>query len=77
MIDAGILNGDIAIIKKQEGAENGDIIAVLMEDEATLKRFKLAGEKGYLVPENKAYSKFQFTEDMRVMGKLSGVFRVC
>ncbi len=75
MIEGGILDGDIAIIRKQETATNGDIVAALVEDEeATLKRFKLTGKNVQLIPENSAYQPI-VTKDVKILGILSGVFR--
>lgn len=76
MIEAGISEGDIAIIRKQEIADSGEIVAVMVDDEATLKRLKVSGDKKYLVPENSAYSRFQITDNMSIIGKLTGIFRV-
>jgi repressor LexA len=75
MIEGGILDGDIAIIKKQETANNGEIVAALVEDEeATLKRFKHTGKNIQLIPENSAYQPI-VTKDVKILGILSGVFR--
>jgi repressor LexA len=74
MVDEGIYNGDIAIIKKQDTAQNGDIVAALVDDEATLKIFKKAGGKIQLVPANAAYKPI-VADAVEVLGKLAGVFR--
>ncbi len=74
MAEGGIFDGDIAIIKKQESANNGEIVAALIEEEATLKRFKKAGNKVHLIPENDAYEPI-ITDNVTILGKLSGVFR--
>lgn len=74
MIDAGILNGDIAIIRQQHTANNGDIVAALVEDEATLKKFKLQNGKVHLIAENKAYGPI-ITDKISILGKLTAVFR--
>jgi repressor LexA len=75
MIEGGILDGDIAIIKQQDTANNGDIVAALVEDEeATLKRFKNTGKNVQLIPENSAYQPI-ITTDVKILGILSGVFR--
>ena len=56
MIDEGIFDGDIAIIKKTTSAENGKIAAVLtLDNEITLKIIKMTNQKIYLIPANKAY----------------------
>lgn len=74
MIDGGILDGDIAIIKKQNTANNGEIIAALLEDEATLKIFSKAGNAVKLVPMNSAYKPIE-CRDLSILGKLAAVFR--
>src|SRR5262249_36941150 len=56
MIEAGILDGDIAVIKKTEAADTGDIVVALIDDEeATLKRFRRRGASIALEPANTAY----------------------
>ena len=53
MIEAGIKEGDLLVIKKQNTAEDGEIVVALIEGEATLKRFYKKGKKIILHPENK------------------------
>ena len=56
MIEAGILDGDIALIRKSEAADTGDIVVALIDDEeATLKRFRRRGASIALEPANTAY----------------------
>lgn len=74
MIEGGIYDGDVAIIKKQNTANNGDIIAALLTDEATLKRLKLSGNKVHLMPENPAYEPI-VAENVTILGKLIALFR--
>lgn len=76
MINAHICDGDYLIIRKQSACEEGDIIAALIGDEATVKRFgKLNGEP-YLFPENDMYSPIPFnTEECKVLGKVVGLHR--
>lgn len=75
MEDGGIFDGDIAILQKQSTAVNGDIVAALLDDEATLKRFKRAGKEIRLIPENPAYKPI-ITNDVMILGKLKAVFRL-
>lgn len=76
MIEDGILEGDYAIIRRQDAAENGDIVCALIGEEATLKRFYRAGDKVTLKPANKNYEPMVFTKgDIRVLGKAVGVIR--
>lgn len=74
MKDAGIYDGDIAVIKKQSVADNGDIVVALIEDEATLKYFYKEKKKVRLQPANKAYKPITVT-DVAVVGKLVGIYR--
>lgn len=60
MIGAGIKNGDVVYIRKQSIVENGQIAAILIEDEATLKRFYKEGNEVYLQAENPAFRPLHF-----------------
>ena len=77
MIDEGIFEGDIAIIKKTTSAENGKIAAVLtLDNEITLKIIKMTNQKIYLIPANKAYDiKEHNLGDVQIQGTLSGIIR--
>jgi repressor LexA len=77
MIDAGILDGDVALIKKADGAETGDIVVALIDDEeATLKRFRRRGASIALEPANTAYEvRILPPNRVRIQGKMVGLFR--
>ena len=77
MIDEGIFDGDIAIIKKTASAENGKIAAVLtLDNEITLKKIKMTNQKIYLIPANKAYDiKEHNLGEVQIQGTLSGIIR--
>lgn len=77
MIDAGILDGDTAIIQRCTTAENGDIIVALVEEqEATLKRLRRKGDMVALEAANPAYETRLFKSDqVRVQGRLVGLIR--
>ena len=76
MINAHILDGDLIIVRKQNTCEEGDIIAALIEDEATVKRFGKKNGIPYLFPENDDYSPIPFnTEGCRILGKVVGLHR--
>jgi len=75
MEEGGIFNGDIAVIRKQVTANDGDIVAALLEDEATLKRFKRAEKHILLIPENKKYEPIA-ASNVEILGKLKAVFRL-
>lgn len=74
MIDAGILDGDLAIIEKSNYAENGDIVAALIENEATIKRFFKESNHIRLQPENKLMEPI-IVENCTILGKLIGLYR--
>jgi repressor LexA len=77
MIEAGILDGDTALIKKTDSAETGDIVVALIDDEeATLKRFRRRGASIALEPANAAYEvRILPPNRVRIQGKLIGLFR--
>jgi repressor LexA len=77
MIDAGILDGDTALIKRTDQAETGDIVVALIDDEeATLKRFRRRGASIALEPANAAYEvRILPPSRVRIQGKLVGLFR--
>ena len=76
MIDAHILDGDLIIVRKQDSCDEGDIIAALINDEATVKRYGKFNGVPYLFPENDLYSPIPFnTEGCRVLGKVVGLHR--
>lgn len=74
MVDGGIFDGDIAIIRKQNTANSGEIVAALLEDEATLKVFNKIGSAVKLLPMNSAYKPID-RSDFTILGKLAAVFR--
>lgn len=77
MIDAGINNGDIVVIQEQHDASNGDIVVALVEDqEATLKRLRKRGSSIALEAANPAYETRVYRDDqVKVQGKLVGLIR--
>lgn len=78
MTGAGILDGDMVVIRSQESAADGDIVAAVMpgpaEDEATVKRLGHDGARVMLIPENPALSPFEML-DGRIVGKVVAVLR--
>ena len=77
MIDKGIFDGDIAIIKKTNSVINGKIAAVLTtENEITLKIINIKNDKIHLIPANKNYKeKVLDLQDVQIQGTLSGIIR--
>lgn len=74
MIEAGIYDGDHVIVRRQETADNGDIVVALIDDEATVKRFYREQDHIRLQPENR-YMEPIITRDVRILGKVIGLFR--
>lgn len=74
MINAGINDGDYAIIEKAPTAANGDIVVALIENEATIKTFYKEKDHIRLQPENDTLSPI-IVEDCSILGKLVGLFR--
>ena len=74
MIEAGILNGDMVIIKKSDSANSGEIVVALLEDSATVKRFQKTGKQVWLLPENPAYQPIDGNE-AQILGKVRAVIR--
>ena len=74
MIEAGIMDGDLAIIEKTNYAENGEIVVALIENEATLKRFFKEKNHIRLQPENKTMNPI-IVPDCKIIGKLVGLYR--
>ncbi len=77
MIDAGILDGDIALIRRSENADTGDIVVALIDDEeATLKRFRRRGASIALEPANASYEvRILPPNRVRIQGKMVAMFR--
>ena len=74
MIEAGILDGDYILVKKQNVANNGEIVVALIEDEATVKTFYKEKDYIRLQPENSTMDPI-IVPDCKILGKVGGVFR--
>jgi repressor LexA len=78
MVDAGILDGDVVVVRGQHSATDGDIVAALLsgeaEDEATVKRLGHDGARVMLMPENPAFEPIEMV-DGRILGKVVAVLR--
>lgn len=79
MRDAHILNGDLVLVRPGKTASNGDIVVALIEDEATVKRFRQTRAGVELAPENPDYSPIRISESdgvrVEILGEVVGVFR--
>lgn len=74
MIQAGILDGDYVIVESCDTARNGEIVVALLEDSATVKTFYKERDAIRLQPENDALEPI-ISKDVKILGKVSGVFR--
>ena len=74
MRDAGILDGDTAIVRQQAQADNGAIVVAMIEETVTLKRLYLEKNRVRLEAENPDYPPI-FTQNVRILGKLSAIVR--
>ncbi len=74
MIEAGIFEGDLVIVRSQNYADTGDIVVALLDEEATVKRFFRDGNKIRLQPENSVMSPI-IVDDAQILGKVVGLFR--
>ncbi len=74
MKNAGILPGDLVVVRPQPTAENGEIVVALLGDEATVKRFSRHGSQIWLLPENEAFSPIDGSEAV-ILGLVRGVVR--
>jgi len=77
MVEAGILDGDYALIRRTESARDGEIVVALIEDsEATLKYFRREGAMVRLDPANRSYDPQRYTPgQVRIQGRLAGLLR--
>ena len=74
MVDAAICDGDWVVVRRQQNAENGDIVAALLDDEATVKTFRRRDGQVWLMPHNPAYTPIDGTH-AQIMGKVVSVLR--
>lgn len=74
MIDAAICDGDWVVVRQQSTADNGDIVAALLDDEATVKTLKRRDGHVWLMPHNPAYAPI-LGDDATIMGKVVSVLR--
>ena len=74
MMDEGILDGDLVLVRQQQDANNGDIVIALLEDDATVKTFSRQGEYIHLSPANKDFEPI-ITKECSILGKVIGLYR--
>lgn len=74
MIEAGILDGDMVLVQKQEHANNSEIVVAMIDDEATVKRFYKEATRIRLQPENQ-YMEPIYSNHVQILGKVIGLYR--
>ena len=74
MINAGILDGDVVIVRKQATAQNGEIVIAMIDGEATVKRLKLDNGQIWLMPENPDYAPIDGT-NCSILGRVCSLSR--
>ena len=74
MIEAGILDKDIVVVRRQANAENGEIVVAMIEDEATVKTYSKQNGHVWLLPENDAYEPIDGTYAV-ILGRVAAVVR--
>lgn len=74
MIEMGIFDGDIVVLRQQSTAENGEVVVAMVEDEATLKRIYYEKNRVRLQPENSSMAPI-YADSVQVLGKLIALFR--
>ena len=79
MLDAGIFEGDLVVVRRQDVAEDGSVVAALIpgpaEEEATIKRLRRRGARITLVPENSTMQPFDLPSGGRILGQVVAVLR--
>lgn len=74
MVEDGIVDGDLVIVRRQDSAENGDTVVAMVDDEATVKRFFMENGKVRLQPANSQMEPMYF-DAVNVVGKVVGLIR--
>ncbi|MET0017275.1 transcriptional repressor LexA [Oscillibacter sp.] len=74
MIDVGILNGDLVVVRRQQVASNREIVVAMIDDEATVKRFSRKNGRIWLLPENPEYAPIDGTH-AQILGRVTAVVR--
>ena len=74
MVDAAICDGDWVVVRRQPVAENGEIVAAMIDGEATVKTFKRTSGHVWLLPQNSAYAPIP-GDDAQILGRVVSVLR--
>jgi repressor LexA len=74
MVDAAICDGDWVVVRQQQHAENGDVVAAMLDNEATVKTFKRVDGHVWLMPHNEDFSPID-GDHATILGKVTAVLR--
>jgi repressor LexA len=74
MVDAAICDGDWVVVRQQQTADNGDVVAAMIDGEATVKTFKRKDGHVWLIPHNPAYHPIN-GDEATVLGRVTAVLR--
>jgi len=74
MVNAAIADGDWVVVRQQEDAQNGDIVAAMLDGEATVKTFKRSDDHVWLIPHNPAYTPI-LGDEASILGRVVAVLR--
>jgi len=74
MVEAAICNGDWVVVRQQQTAENGEIVAAMLEGEATVKTYRRRGGHVWLMPQNEAFEPIA-GDDATILGRVVAVLR--
>lgn len=75
MVEAGVCDGDLVVVRAQEVADNGQIVVALVDGEATVKRLSRRGSRLWLAPANARYEPIPVGGDTKIIGRVIGVIR--
>lgn len=75
MSGAGILDGDVVVVRRQDTARHGEVVVAWVEGEATVKKLRLESRRAFLDPANPRYKPIPAVGEIRIVGKVVGVWR--
>jgi repressor LexA len=75
MVDAGVLDGDTAIVERTDSARSGDFVVAALDGQYTVKELRFDRKKPVLIPHNKQYEPIKPQEDFLILGVVRGIVR--
>ncbi len=75
MIDAGVLDGDTAVVERTENAQAGDFVAALVDGQYTVKELRYERRAPVLVPHNKSHETIRPERELQILGVVRGIVR--